>query len=249
MFRSKQRAREIEQALQADLELVKQLQPPGFRLDAAVAKFARQTRSNEGAFAWAARVERHPATGLWANLIDRIGLRKLVVAALLVFGGAATAGTVGVWAARPLPPKRPVDAARINLAPASLPDVRDVHDLSETIVRPLPVPAPKVSQPTAAAHRRHTSPSPVRAGVEQEIEHMVVLRKLVERNPRRALAWAEQGHRTFAQGALFEEREALYVLALIKVEGAHAAAPRARAFLRRFPKGSFAARIAHAVKQ
>ena len=245
MFKERQRAQEIEQALQADLQAVRELQPPGFRLDAAVAKFAGKTRSDERAAAWAARVEQQPATAMLANLLDRVGLRKLVVASVLLFCGAATAGTVTVLAMRPLTPSRTVPVATIathEREPAVAPPSTEIE------VTPLPVPAPKVSPRSPLAPRRHTPAAATNNGVEQEIAHMVMLRKLVERNPRRALAWAEQGHRKFVQGALFEEREALYVLALIKVEGANAASPRARAFLRRFPKGSFAARIQHAVK-
>ena len=241
MSRSQQRVHSVEQALQADLQAVKELQPLGFRLDAAVAKFARRTRSDERAGAWSARVEQQPASGMLANLIDRVGIRRLVLGAVLLFGGAATAGTVSVLATRGFTPSRTVDVARIdNAAPVS----------SRASVTPFPSPAPslKVSQPPAAARRRHAPPAGA-DNVEQEISHMVVLRKLVERNPRRALAWAERGHRQFVHGALFEEREALYVLAAIQVDGVNAATPRARTFLRRFPRGSFAARIQNAVER
>jgi hypothetical protein len=242
MLREKQLARNIEQTLQADLQAVKELQPPGFRLDAAVAKFTRKTRSDELVSAWAARVERQPASGVLANLIDRVGLRRLVAGTILLFAGVATAGTIGVLVTRPLAPTRTVDVASIGNAPPAL------SKISVTPF-PLPPPSPEVSQPPAAAHRRHVSFAATGNGVEQEIEHMVMLRKLVERNPRKALAWAEQGHRQFVHGALYEEREALYVLAAIKVNGVNAATPRARAFLSRFPKGSFAARIHNAVER
>lgn len=241
MLRAQKRERKLDQALHADLKAIKHLSPPGFRLDAAVAKFARTVRSDEREAAWAAQVERQPASGVLANLIDRVGLRKLAIAAVVLFGGVATAGVVGVLTTPPSAPRRAVEIAKLKDAPAEQPSIS---------VTPLPVSSPKVAnQPALARRRQASSLGATRDGVEQEIAHMVVLRKLVESNPRKALAWAEQGHRQFAQGALFEEREALYVLALIKAQGVRVATPRARAFLRQFPRGSFAARIEHAVER
>ncbi len=240
MLRAQERALKIEQALRADLQAIKAADPPGFRLDPAVAKFAHRTLLDERARVWAARVERQPSTGMFANIIDRVGFRRLVAGAILVFGGAATAGAVKVLQEHPLTPSRTVEEARLDDASAARPKVN---------VTPLPVSSPNVSPPPGAVHRRHTPPAGAGNGVEQEIAHMVVLRQLVEGHPRRAMAWAEKGHRQFVKGALFEEREALYVLALIKAEGVNAATLRARAFLRRFPRGSFAARIQHAVKR
>lgn len=242
MLRTQKRERKSYQALHADLQAIKHLSPPGFRLDAAVAKFACTVRSDEREAAWAARVERQPASGLLANLIDRVGLRKLVVAAVILFGGVATAGVVGVLTKPSSAPGLATEIARIKDAPADRPNI-SVTPL------PLPVSSLKVASPPTSARRRHASLGATRDGVEQEIAHMVMLRRLVESNPRKALAWADQGHRQFTQGALFEEREALYVLALIKVQGVPAAGPRASAFLRRFPRGSFAARIQNAVER
>ncbi len=242
MQREHQRKQRMESALQADLEAVGKMQPPGFRLDSAVSKFVRRTRLDERAAARAADIEQQPASGIVANLIDRIGFTKLAAAGFCLFAGVAAAGTLGVLVRYPLSPSPAVNATAVNRDPSP--------DPSRIDVTPLPSPrakaAPQAS--TASLSHRRQSPDANNKGVEQEITHMVVLRKLVDTNPRRALAWAEQGHRQFTHGALFEEREALYVLARIKVHGVDAAKPRARAFLRRFPKGSFAARIEHAVK-
>ena len=244
-----QRSQRMETALQADLDAVGKMQPPGFHLDSAVAKFVRQTRSDERAAAWAAKIEQQPASGILANLIDRIGVAKLAAAGFCLFAGVATAGTLGVLVRYPVSPSRAVDATTVNRDPSPAPSRIDVTRLPSLPATAIPQASSTTSIASSGASRHRPLPDATAMGVEQEIAHMVILRKLVDTKPRRALAWAEQGHRQFTHGVLFEEREALYVLAQIKVHGVNAAKPRANAFLRRFPKGSFAARIEHAVKR
>ena len=238
MLGKQRRTHEIQRAVHADLKAIRNMQPPGFKLEAAVAKFAHKTRSDERAAAWAAVIEQQPTSGMLANLVDRLGIRKLVAVTFVLFAGAATAGTLGVLARDPVLPDPVVDAARAEKA---------APEATGVAITALPMP-PRPNPQRTAPVRRATSPA-TGPGVEQEIAHMVMLRSLVDKAPHRALVWAEQGHRRFAQGVLFEEREALYVMALIKAQGVNAAKPRAQAFLRRFPKGSFAARIKLAVKR
>ena len=66
-------------------------------------------------------------------------------------------------------------------------------------------------------------------------------------NPAQALTLANAGHQEFAGGLLYQEREAIAVLALARMGNTAAARSRGKAFLSRFPKGPAADSVRRAI--
>jgi hypothetical protein len=102
---------------------------------------------------------------------------------------------------------------------------------------------PRPGAPSSAASHAATTRSRATTSrqfsVDEEIQQLVVVRGSLKSSPREALRMAEEGHRQFAGGYLYEEREALAIQALIRVGGAGAGRARAGKFLRRYPESPF----------
>jgi len=131
---------------------------------------------------------------------------------------------------------------------------RPGHDQSrQRFVEPQPEspdPSPSISSvPAAPSPRSAARGSPSGANdVQREIAQLAELRRLVSRDPARALVLANAGQREFPQGLFMQEREAHAVLAL-EALGRHAEATRrGRRFLARWPEGPQAVRVQRVVE-
>jgi hypothetical protein len=100
--------------------------------------------------------------------------------------------------------------------------------------------APNVPAPAQVAPvRAHGA----RDRARREIVQLGRVKALLERDPARALAAAQSGHRQFPRGMLRHEREGLAVLALFAIDRRTEAEQRARAFLERYPHSPLRAQI------
>jgi hypothetical protein len=97
-----------------------------------------------------------------------------------------------------------------------------------------------VTESESASPRAVVDPD---AALRREIAQLERLRGLVERSPRRAYRLALSGHREFGEGMLYEEREALAIMALQRSGRDERAAGRLRAFESRFPRSPLLPRL------
>lgn len=74
--------------------------------------------------------------------------------------------------------------------------------------------------------------------VQQEARQLVEIRKALANSPAHALRLAEAGHRQFRSGILYQEREALAILALSKLGRSAQASARAKRYLETFPQSA-----------
>ena len=77
-------------------------------------------------------------------------------------------------------------------------------------------------------------------GAASEVEHLAHLRHLLEHEPARALKAARMGQSTFVGGLFHEERAALIVFALARLNREEEALREAHGYLRAYPRGPFA---------
>lgn len=84
--------------------------------------------------------------------------------------------------------------------------------------------------------------------IAEEVRHLSELRRLAESDPRAAIRLADEGHRRFAGGALYQEREAVAISALAGAGRADEARRRGERFLATFPKSPFADRVRRAAQ-
>lgn len=77
----------------------------------------------------------------------------------------------------------------------------------------------------------------------EEIAQLASLRQLERTDPAAAVVLAREGHKKFAQGMLYEEREALLILSLGKIGQEGEAQRRAAEFSARFPRSAFISKM------
>jgi hypothetical protein len=82
------------------------------------------------------------------------------------------------------------------------------------------------------------------SGALDESSLMRRIRSEIETAPSSALALAEDGERRLGDSASAEERRALVIQALIKLDRIGAARSRAYQFLERYPNGPYSAHVA-----
>lgn len=153
--------------------------------------------------------------------------------------GAAVAALVG-WSllrSEPAPPPAtepkpaPVVAASVAPAPPPAPKLEPPE--------PAPIAAPAVSSapaPRAPAIDR-------RARLAEEVRHLAEVRRLAASNPAGAARMADEGHRRFAGGMLYQEREAVAISALARAGRSAEARSRGTRFVERFPQSPFAEQV------
>jgi hypothetical protein len=107
------------------------------------------------------------------------------------------------------------------------------------------VPRPPLApQPEQAREVRTAQPPPQRAAgdmnddLRREIAQVARIKALLGGDPAQAYRLAQAGHREFVRGMLREEREALAVLALWRMERTPQALRRSQAFLARYPQSA-----------
>jgi hypothetical protein len=87
-------------------------------------------------------------------------------------------------------------------------------------------------------------------GTQQEIRQLARIRaSLKSGDAMRALELAERGQRQLGEGALWQEREALAVLALLRLDRTEQAAQRSAVLFARFPSSPFRAEIERGLRE
>lgn len=119
-------------------------------------------------------------------------------------------------------------------------------------VAPAPPPAPKLEPPEPApiaAPAVSSAPAPRapaidrRARLAEEVRHLAEVRRLAASNPAGAARMADEGHRRFAGGMLYQEREAVAISALARAGRSAEARSRGTRFVERFPQSPFAEQV------
>ncbi|MCA9596222.1 MAG: hypothetical protein KC776_23065 [Myxococcales bacterium] len=121
-------------------------------------------------------------------------------------------------------------------------------------IAPPPTPTPVVAKP-AVTPEPSARPAPAASAkpeskedrVKREVAQLAKARAALASNPAQALTLANAGHQEFAGGLLYQEREAIAVLALARMGNTAAARSRGKAFLSRFPKGPAADSVRRAI--
>lgn len=173
----------------------------------------------------------------------------LVVAAFLV--GAVSSVALYRQLATPLPPPIvivhavPVSPTAQTVPASPSPAARERPPPPAQEARPArkPQPAPPSppSPPRPTVEQAATEPRPeldAALGAERTLMEQANT-SLVRRQPREALAALEQHLARFPQGQLAEERESLWIQALLAAGNRPAAAERARTFKARYPSSIF----------
>ena len=148
-------------------------------------------------------------------------------------------------AAPSLPPAAPKEAPRphrrIGQAPAAR-SQRSVEDTAPSAAA-LPSSGKEVRVAETPVQREPPRSSQSAGTLAQEVAQLAQVKALLEVDPARALALAQRGHELFAEGALYEEREAMALLALGRLGRTEALRVRAERFLVRYPTSAFHERI------
>lgn len=173
-------------------------------------------------------VERASATGVAAKLAAVVGMRLPLAALSLVAGSAVGAAGHATFASKPAPEirvvthyvERPVPRAMYTEVPA-------LPSASAAPTAPMiPTPSVRASEPK--------QDGPTRLAAEREL--IDVARSAVGRhNPDAALRALAEHAKTFPNGALSEEREALWVQALVTAGRNMEARTRADRFRKSYP--------------
>lgn len=100
-------------------------------------------------------------------------------------------------------------------------------------------PSAQVVSPKRPPKRAPLSPETLAA----EVRNLAELRRLVASDPAAAVGFADEGHRRFAEGALYQEREAVAISALARAGRQAEAHRRGARFLARFPRSPFADQV------
>ena len=148
-------------------------------------------------------------------------------------------------AAPALPPSAPKEAPRPHRRIGQAPAARSQRSVEDT--------APSAAALASSGKEVRVAETPVQrepprssqsAGtLAQEVAQLAQVKALLEVDPARALALAQRGHELFAEGALYEEREAMALLALGRLGRTEALRVRAERFLVRYPTSAFHERI------
>jgi hypothetical protein len=174
-----------------------------------------------------------------------IGIKSLAG----VGGAVAVAAFLAVMSARsrstsPNPSPSPV----ATTPSASAPDfpVPSPVDSKKTLPEPPPIsseaptPAPSAELVPRLADS-HVAPKSREATLREEIEQLRRIR--AESSPSRALALADEGHRLFPGGTLYQDREAIAIRSLATLGRMGEARARGSAFVTRFPRSPYAEQI------
>ena len=222
----------LAEELRNALREASDLPPQPFDLDAGLERL-RQQIGSAGA---------PPATpGSSPRLAWKLGLG---------LGGAGAIGAMLLagFVFQTRPASVPVSAAPVS-ADAPLAVSAAPAASSAEVVIDLEQDAP-VADAGAAAVRSAASPSS-RAEtresrddlIRREVQHLAEVRTALASNPQEALRLAEQGHRDFARGMLYQEREALAIRALVRMGRTAQARARTEPFVARFPRSPYAEQL------
>ncbi len=163
-----------------------------------------------------------------------LGAAGLAIAAI-VAGVAVRSGAPGPVSLPPPGIQESTPAASVDL---------ELGDLDEPIVAPesLPVLETTVSKGAVSA-----TPKSQEQLYREELEHLASVRGAASSNPAVAARMADEGHRRFARGMLYQEREALAISCLQRAGRGGEAKSRAKRFVERFPKSPYSDQIRSAI--
>jgi hypothetical protein len=208
---------QIEDQLRSALRQLEHAPPQPFDLEAGLARF-RSAMAAPMAPA-PPRIPKHVAWSLGAA--GAAGL--LVVAALALRGPKSTP--------HPEPAAAPSPSAVATVAAPAQSAVE--IELDEAV---------------DGASRAHPQPAAVPTStddlIRREVQHLAEVKRALSSNPAEALRLAEQGHKDFARGMLYQEREAAAVRALVRLGRGAEARARAARFVKRFPRSPYAEQLA-----
>jgi len=151
-------------------------------------------------------------------------------------GAALIGGALLVATPKPLPPAAappPPPAAVVTPAPVQ---PSPTPEPSPKVEAPPPAPAPPA--PSVSAKPQSTKPT-----LAEEVKHLAEVRALATGDPAGAARKADEGHKRFSGGMLYQEREAVAITALARAGRAGEAKARAGRFLSQFPKSPFADQV------
>jgi len=234
---------ETASALRADLQAAASHQV-NFDMAASLARFEATL-----ATASAASVTGLSVHGLKAMLV-KLGVGGVVVGGavlgVVLFASNDPEPTVSVTTTGGVP-----TVARVAPAsPASPQALRTAPIESSPPVTAAPDPAvlPPNTRRTAKAAPKPAAPTAPRPEdrddlLQREVQQLRQIRQLVASNPGQALALANEGHRSFRGGVLYQEREALALQALSALGRKSELEARGERYLRAFPNGSFSTRV------
>ncbi len=144
-----------------------------------------------------------------------------------VIGGAALLGT----SSKPPPPAAP--APTVVVAP---PAPKAPEPEAPPAVEPSAAPPP--AAPSASAKPQAQKPT-----LAEEVRQLAEVRALAASDPGGAARKADEGHKRFAGGMLYQEREAVAITSLAKAGRGAEARSRATRFLAQFPRSPFADQV------
>jgi len=189
-----------------------------------------------------------PTAGAAAPAAPAVKTATLLSAAGAKVGSGVMAATAAVMIASGLVTSehsapRP-SRARTPMAAAPAPATPGENDLASMPVRAAQEPPARATIPELPAPAQLAPARTHAAGnARREIVQVGRVKALLARDPARAYAAAQNGHREFPRGMLRHEREGLAVLALFALARRTEAEERARAFLERYPSSPLRAQI------
>ena len=197
---------------------------------------------------WSQSVEYKPVTA--SEALDGVDTSNRAVST--VKGDAAS---LQVQASSGASDRKVLDAADESLdssdeAARGPNDVAQKHDDVHASSRTTTATSPRASKTTTSLGK--ASPTAVRSTAPQqpalaeEVAHLASLRSMLRSDPTAALTAAAEGHRRFAGGVFYQEREAIAIDALAALGRTTSARERARAFIAQFPTSTLADRVRRA---
>ena len=222
----------IDAELQSALDTLAAEEVP-FDLDAGIEKIRSSLDGGPGGGAPDAATATGAGVKPWLLSAGAAGVGGAALLAWSILGGAP---------ATPAEVAAPPTATQAASAPAP---VREV-------VEPA-VPEPATPSASSAAPPAKSKPAPVRSAaptrraiLADEVKHLRNARRLAASNPAAAARSADEGHRKFPRGVLYQEREALAITSLARAGQHGPARARAERFLASFPKSPLAEQVRRA---
>lgn len=222
---------QLAEGLRTALRQAAEQGAPGFDLGAGLQRFRQQVGSPGGPPAAS-----NPAPLLGPKL-------WLAVGGLGALGAVLLAG-LALRSSRPRPPPQAPPAIAVSQPAVDWPTAP-----SATVDIDLDQDLPGVDGGAAAASSG--APATSRAETREsrddlyrrEVQHLAEVRAALGRSPEEALRMADKGHREFARGMLYQERESLAIRALVRLGRTAQARARAEQFVARFPRSPYAEQL------
>ena len=211
---------------------------------------------------------RRPEVALTDKLTAKMASAPLTKWGLLMLVGLTAVGSV-LWQlpgepARRQRPAQPAERAQpptTNPTAASRPTDGDTGPDGDTepgsttaaasaAAPALPPEEPRATEePRTSPQSRHRAASGAQAVLRAEIENLKRVRNFLSTgDAASAYRTARAGHRRFGEGVLYEEREALTILALSALGKQTQATRRAQAFAKRFPHSPLRGRLSQTLE-